>query len=296
MRHHGTWLRTLVFRALRLSLLPVLMRETLQRRTVTLILYHDPEPQRLARHLRALRRSYTFISLRRFVDALREGRLDELPSKALVLTFDDGHIRNRGLHGVLERLGVPATIFLCSSVVGTGRAFWFHHVPDPQALKPMTDAQRLHHLAARGFDELREGRPEALTDEDVRAMQGPVVDFQCHGATHPILVGCDDAKARDEILGSRRTLTARYGLDIFAFSYPNGDYSSRELALVREAGYRCALTVDEGFNTATTDPFALRRIPIDDTDGVCEVMVKASGVLGALRHLAGLPPPGRGRS
>jgi hypothetical protein len=36
--------------------------------------------------------------------------------------------------------------------------------------------------------------------------------------------------------------------------------------------------VDYGFNTVNTDPFKLKRISVNDTDDLNELIVKASGV------------------
>ncbi len=278
-------MRQFGFRVLRLSLLPVLLRETLQRRRVTIVLYHDPEPRAFERHLSVLRRHYSIIELRTFVDALTRGTMRELPRKALVVTLDDGHRGNRALVPVLERLGVPVAIFLCASIVGTERPYWFKHVDDPGPLKRIADAERLERLRLAGLPEYGNGR-EALSDDELEEMSGPLVDFQSHGRSHPILPRCDDTTARMEIVGSKEELGSRYGFDIYAFSYPNGEHSERELRLVREAGYQCGVTIEHGFNTARSDPYRLKRICIDDFDDIDALLVKSSGLWGGIRALS----------
>jgi len=61
----------------------------------------------------------------------------------------------------------------------------------------------------------------------------------------------------------------------------------REIDLVHAAGYGFALTVDAGFNTATTHPLRLRRLGVDDVDGLAELVVKASGLWAFLRRMRG---------
>ena len=61
-------------------------------------------------------------------------------------------------------------------------------------------------------------------------------------------------------------------------SYPHGDYSDRDIELCRQAGYDCGITVDFGFNTVTTDRFRLKRLSVNDTDDLNELIVKASGL------------------
>ena len=280
-------MRPLFFRLLRLSLIPFLVRETIQRRRATLILYHDPDPQTLERHLLLLRRLYTIIPLRTLVESLRAGTTRELPRKALVITFDDGHRGNRGLLELFERLATPVTIFLCAAVVGTRKGFWFKHVTDAEPLKVLPDEERLERLRASGFEETEPGPGDvrdALSDEEIAEMSGPFVDFQSHGLTHPILTRCVEEKARAEITQSREMLASRYGLDVYALSFPNGDYAARELQLAREAGYLCAVTVDLGFNSAATDVYRLKRIGIDDADGLDALVAKTSGVWGMIRR------------
>jgi peptidoglycan/xylan/chitin deacetylase (PgdA/CDA1 family) len=277
-------LRKAVFRLLRATGLPTVARNTLQLRGVTILLYHDPDPQSFARHLAVLTRRYRIVSLRTFVDALLRGRLEELPTKALVLTLDDGHRGNYELTTVIRDLQVPITIFLCSGVVGSSVGFWFQHTLRPQELKNVPDELRVAELESTGFrqDEELPNR-ESLSDEEILEMSGELVDFQSHTVTHPILPLCSEAKAREELVRSRRDLMTRYDLDIYALAFPNGDYSGRDIDLARSAGYRCALTLDRGFNTSATDPLRLRRISIDDADGIDELVVKASGVWGLVR-------------
>jgi hypothetical protein len=99
---------------------------------------------------------------------------------------------------------------------------------------------------------------------------------------HPILPQCPPDKAEFEITRSKDDLEARFGQRIYALAYPNGSYSERDAELARKAGYRCALTLDRGFNSHTTPLFKLRRICIPDEADRHELLVKASGLWGYL--------------
>ncbi len=79
------------------------------------------------------------------------------------------------------------------------------------------------------------------------------VNFQSHTLFHPILPNCSDEEARIEIINSKKKLEIEYGLVINSIAYPNGDYSERDILLAKEAGYKCGITVDFGFNTINTD-------------------------------------------
>ncbi|MCS6929967.1 MAG: polysaccharide deacetylase family protein [Saprospiraceae bacterium] len=283
-------LRDAVFKCLRYSGLPWVLRHTVQRRRVTLVMFHDIAPANAERVFSFLKRAYNVISLEDYLNARRANGCRQLPSRALIITLDDGHARNRELLPLVQKLNLPITIFLCAGIVGTRRHFWFkyrHPGIDIAALKRMPNAQRIEVLAAAGFDPLREWeQPQALSQQDINQMR-PWVNFQSHTLTHPCLPQCTHEEAWKEISGSRYLLEREYGLHINALAFPNGDYSARDLALVRQAGYECAITVDFGYNTLKTDPYRLRRLSIDDSDNEDAVCVKASGLWTFLLALVG---------
>lgn len=271
---------------LRASLLPLAIRETLQRRRVTIILYHAPEPALFAEHVRALSKRYSIVPLRTVVESFQgDSARRELPPKPLVITLDDGHRLNYELMPTLASLPAPPTIFLCSGIVGTGRRFWFKHVRDAEALKHLPDRERRKQLEEIGLDEASEGpERDALSDAEIGEM-ADVVDFQSHTVTHPILPKCSADTARREIAESKRDLERTYGFDVYAFSYPNGDYSDRDAEIAKQNGYACAITVDAGFNTRRTDPFRLKRIIVEDDDSTDVVIVRTSGLWAVLARV-----------
>jgi peptidoglycan/xylan/chitin deacetylase (PgdA/CDA1 family) len=285
-------LKQFLFALLRFSLVPLLIREAVQRRRATIILYHDPTPEVFARQVRALKRRYNVISLRQLVDAVQKRDGSALPPKPLVITFDDGHVGNHALKPVIESLEVPVTIFLCAAIIGTHRRFWFLHAPSDRDYRRLPDEERLRTLADHGFVQSEEvPRREALSWNEIQNLS-KLVDFQAHTLTHAILPYCSDEKARKEICDSRRVLEQAFGTPIYAISYPNGDYSDREVELAREAGYVAGITVDLGFNAVTEDLFRLKRICMDDSGGVTGVVVRASGLWDALKRLRRRPSYG----
>jgi peptidoglycan/xylan/chitin deacetylase (PgdA/CDA1 family) len=239
-------------------------------------------------HLRVLKARYNIIPLHQFIE-WRAGRLgSSLPPYALVVTLDDGHRRNADLASVFRAHDVRATIFLCSAIVGTHRWYWWQAHLDHEEMVRLTrvsDGERLRRLAQAGFDEglsYRERR--ALSKDEIDALRD-VVDFQSHTRLHPVLPECEMERAVNEIVGSKAELEHNFGLRIYALAFPNGDYSDRDISLVREAGYRCALTLDGGYNSDRTDLFRLRRLRLSDDADENELVVKASGLWSFLERL-----------
>lgn len=274
-------MRRLSFLILRWTGVPFLLREFVQQKKVTILCYHDPEPETVAAHFRFLAKYYKIIPLRHYVD-WREGKSHEpIPRKALVVTFDDGHKGNYNLLPVFRQYQVPPTIFLCSSIVGTHRHYWWKACPNNtivHALKPLDNNKRLQRLAEFGFQENKKYvERQSLSKEEIEELRAPV-DLQAHSRYHPILPRCTDDQSWEEIEGSKTELEKIFGLSIYAFAYPNGDYSQRETVLAKKAGYTCALTIDGGYNTVNTDMFRLKRLRVDDKADINELIVKVSGL------------------
>ena len=97
--------------------------------------------------------------------------------------------------------------------------------------------------------------------------------------------------ARREIEDSRTALQTEFGLDVWALGYPNGDHSERIVAMTREAGYECGLTMDFGYNTLDSDLFRLKRIDSNDAETMDEFVVKSSGLWDTIKRWV----PGRSR-
>jgi peptidoglycan/xylan/chitin deacetylase (PgdA/CDA1 family) len=103
-----------------------------------ILLYHrvaevKPDPQLLcvtrehfAEHLQVLRDGYQPMSLAGLVDSMERR---QIPRGAVAVTFDDGYADNLlQAKPVLAKHGVPATVFVTSGQVGSGREFWWDEV------------------------------------------------------------------------------------------------------------------------------------------------------------------------
>ena len=284
-------LKKLLTRAVRFSGLPFLVRELVQRNKVTILVLHDMPAEKAGRTFAYLNRHYNIIGLNDFLKAHRQKKVHMLPPKALIITFDDGHVGNYDLLPVLKKQEIPLTVFLCAGIVDSFRHYWFlfkHPDIETQELKKLPNQKRLQTLQSAGFSPTQEfSSRQALNHEEIEALK-PYINFQGHTVFHPCLPTCQTDEAREEIQGGKTMLEEKFELNINALAYPNGDYSNRDIQLAQEAGYEAALTVDFGYNTEDTDPFRLKRLSIDDQDNLDAVALKASGIWGFFKTRNGM--------
>lgn len=251
----------------------ILIRECLCRNRVAILMYHDAKSAVFARHIAYLLRHYTVISLDTLVSAIHQKDFSRIPAKSVVITIDDGHADNIKLLPLFKQYRICPTLFVCTQIVDTHRHFWFKVEEQSKAerekLKRLPNVERLAFLKHTADFEPEKTYPErqALNIAEMKEMIADV-DFQPHTQFHPILPHCTEAECRQEILGSKLDLEKLLDIECSHFSYPNGDYTEREIEIVKTAGFRSARTTDIGWNTQKTAPYRLRTVPIADDAGL----------------------------
>ena len=256
-----------------LSGMPFLIREWICRNRVTVLLYHDPKPTVFAKHIAYLSRHYTVISLDTLVAAIHRKDFSQIRPKSVVITIDDGHAGNIELLPLFKEYHIRPTLYVCTQIIDTHRHFWFkiggQSNGEKERLKRLSNVERLAHLK-----DMVDFEPEkvysdrqALNMAEMKEMMESV-DFQPHTQFHPILPRCTEVECKQEILGSKVDLEKLLGIECSHFSYPNGDYTEREIEIVKVGGFRSARTTDIGWNTLDTPLYQLKAIPITDDAGL----------------------------
>ena len=189
-----------------------------------------------------------------------------------MITIDDGHAGNIALLTLFKQYRIRPTLFVCTQIINTHRHFWFKIAGQSKAekekLKKLPNAERLAHLKqTTDFEpeKVYTGR-QALNIAEMKEMMEHV-DFQPHTQFHPILPYCTEAECRQEIIGSKSDLEKLLEIKCSHFSYPNGDYTQREIQIVKASGFRSGRTTDIGWNTPWTAPYQLKTVPIADDAG-----------------------------
>lgn len=147
-----------------------------------------------------------------------------------------------------------------------------------ELLKPMhpeATAELLDRLSATTMTPIPASAPEqfrAITWDTARELEGRGVVFGPQTISHPILSTLSDEEAIREINGSWQRLGEELAAPCPVFCYPNGtpaDYGEREIAAVKAAGLRAAVSAVPGYiednSPAANNPYNLPRITLPAT-------------------------------
>lgn len=228
-------------------------------------------------------------------EAAERIRNETLPERALCITFDDGYADNFVTAlPILERYGLKATFFVPSGLIEQS-IMWSDQIANAFAaageeglpsirnyladagmpvrfpelmakLKYMsTDAQETIVRGLSAFGETESESSQLMSADQVRGLAERGMEVGGHTVNHTILTNASDELARDEITNCKTQLEAIIGQPVRSFAFPNGrrdqDYSERDVAIVREAGFAAAVNTEFGLARGGDQVYELPRIP-----------------------------------
>jgi len=200
-------------------------------------------PELFARQIAWLvRKGYVTWPVSRYVEALATRR--RLPSRLVVLTFDDGYANVLAAGApILREYGLCATVFLVTGAAGR-RPHWSMQATTVRA-QPI------------------------LTWCEVREAVGCGFEIESHTHSHLSLVGEPDDRVRTELSSSRVELGTRGLGGGQSIAWPYGAYEARLGTLAFGEGYAVGF-LDEFYWSGRRNPDLLRlnRIPVNSEFGV----------------------------
>lgn len=233
------------------------------------------------------KKGFHFISVEELTAVARGEKA--FPKGAVVLTVDDGWRNNKeSIVTIVKEFKVPVTIFATTEPIATGNAYWWTYIAKAnksglitqsvEALKRVRNEDRVR-IVEEVKDKLALQREALTIDELVEISKNEYISIGGHTATHPILINCTDEKAAYEIGESKNILEAWLSKKIVSFSYPNGDYSKREINLVKAMGYQIAFTTQTHYITpeSISDIYTIPREHISENISFAENICRITG-------------------
>jgi peptidoglycan/xylan/chitin deacetylase (PgdA/CDA1 family) len=149
------------------------------------------------------------------------------PPRAVVLTFDDGHVSNYTLTlPILAEHYLTATFFITAGVIGQG---------------------------------------ETMDWRQIRALHAAGMEIGSHTLTHRPPSTLSDDELRYELSTSRRVLEDGLGAPVTSISSPTSFFNPRMRAIAREVGYQSLCFGHIGLARDQGDPFSLKRVAVKYT-------------------------------
>lgn len=240
-------------------------------------------------------------------DAIHRLNHHQLPKRALCITFDDGYYDNvKVALPLLKQYKFKASFFIATGYLdGKGMwndaiIEWIKHTTHPvidlspwelghyplnsqtqknkaieaiiKKLKYRQGARR-HSIVQDILKKVKHPWPDQLmmTPKDIVQLRKNGMTIGAHTVTHPILTRIDAQQAYREIAQSQKDLQRILKEPCQYFAYPNGqprqDYASFHIQVLKELGFKGALSTWWGAATAQTDPFQLPRFtPWDQSE------------------------------
>jgi len=263
---------------------------------------HDPAMfvtvNTLEMHIREIARHFEIVPIDEITTVTGEKKL------CAFTFDDGWHDNYDTAFAILKKYRVPATIFIPVNLVSRPRAYWFQNLWElasqvishdhreqfieyfrnrapfwhPTGIGPdqIYDlANELKKLPARELDTIVQKGYELLgikldsTDtimkwEHMREMGRSGITFGSHGMHHNILTQLSYDEKCEEVAKSLDVLRhAEVAVTPF-FSYPNGNWDAEAVSLVKQAGYKGAVTTELGFNETFTNPYLLKRVGLHE--------------------------------
>jgi peptidoglycan/xylan/chitin deacetylase (PgdA/CDA1 family) len=227
---------------------------------------------------------FKIIPLQEAVQKLRQGKL---PPGTACITFDDGYADN-----------AAATFFVSTGFLDGGR-MWNDTIIElvRQAPGPTLDLrkmglglldintifqreqtisillEKLKYLPLKSrelkIEEMCTYSPAPLpndlmmTSKQVKLLHDTGMEIGGHTVNHPILACTEDVMAREEIGNGKEVLEGIIRAPVRAFAYPNGkpgqDYLSAHVQMVKELGFKVAVSTSHGAAKTSSDMYQLPR-------------------------------------
>lgn len=246
------------------------------------------------------------------------------PKDKIAVTFDDGYADNyHYAFPILKKYQIPATIFIPTDYIETGKMFWWDELraiinnyhqtfffrqktfscfAKHQKLKAIAELSKIIAANEENRDEilaeLRKSTKSSgnhyvnnmMSWAQIKALHVAGINIGSHGCSHrrlSLITSNDEVET--QLITSKIAIEKHLGQRITSFSYPYGretDYDKRTLLAIEKAGYELACTgVVRRYRPNRDSRFEIPRIGIASSDTKLSFWLKAKTIYPDIYYL-----------
>ena len=212
-----------------------------------------------------LKYDFHFITPQELYSFVKGCKLEN--EKNIWLSFDDGWRSNyTEILPVLLKYNIPATIFVATKGVEDGY-YWFDRAFQNRESKLYSIVDELWSMPDYDRKQIIEklplykGERETMNPEELKKMSdSKLVSWGNHTHDHVMSDNCTEDELCAEIDKCQRMMYQYVGDKCdFIYSYPNGNYDDRSYQIVKNFGFKMAVTTELGRVFIGSDPFRIKR-------------------------------------
>jgi len=172
---------------------------------------------------------YTTLSLDELYDFFNNNK--PIPSKSVVITFDDGYADNyTNAYPVLKELGLKATMFVITSTIDKNSGY--------------------------------------LNSSQLKEMQNNKISIESHTVNHVELDKIPYAKQLDTLKKSKDMIENILDNKVYYICYPVGKWNNDTLKAAKQAGYKMGFTTKNSLSNKANGLYTLNRVRINASYGI----------------------------
>lgn len=267
------------------SVLYYLGRSVHKNNDILSLYFHNPSFDAFEKMILWLQKQgYSFMSSDTLVSYIKG---EFIPNEKLVfISFDDGWQKNLLLLPLIEKYGIPVTVFVSTEALNSGN-FWWEYARHVGGDSKVLTLKELDEESFNKEIDIMKSQVKldrsALTIEELKYfVQHPLIEIQSHTHTHPILTNISEDSLNIELQYSKQFLEVNLGTIINKLSYPNGSYENREKVCASKY-YECAFSTIQGYPIQGGDLYSIPRIAL--TDEYWPNLAKINGIWHFVRRI-----------
>lgn len=252
----------------------------------TIVYFHEVNDQKwLTNIIELLLKNYNIIGLQELENYYYGNK--ELKNSCHI-TFDDGDITfYNNVLPIIKKYKIPVSLYVSPLIAQEGKNFWFQEIKNYDRYKmfdiikkvtkwdlentPQIDVKALLkklkievileiiNVYQRETKTLPKDSMNMNSEQLIDVKSTGLVDIGAHTLTHPLLVNETDEIASKEIQGSIDSLSSILGCDVRYFVYPNGNFSEREINILKKKGIKLAFSTERDKISHLNNPLSIPR-------------------------------------